>query len=133
VNWHRAVDQNDFLETLAGWVNGLMKKDPYKLIALICRYPKQAMELKDELERMISCEVRIGHRDQFSFEPGVIISNIHQIKGLEFDAVALINPSEEFYPSKNNESRNMIYVGITRAQEDLLIIGNNSFSKVLLS
>jgi superfamily I DNA/RNA helicase len=67
------------------------------------------------------------------FEPGVIISNIHQIKGLEFDAVALINPSEEFYPSKNIESRNMIYVGITRAQEDLLVIGTNSFSKVLLS
>ena len=133
LTWHRAVDQNDFLETLADWVNGLMKKDPYKLIALICRYPKQAMELKDELERMISCEVRVGHRDQFSFEPGVIISNIHQIKGLEFDAVALINPSEEFYPSKNIESRNMIYVGITRAQEDLLVIGNNSFSKVLLS
>ena len=132
VAWHRATDQNDFLETLADWVNGLVKKDPYKLIALICRYPKQAMELKDELEKMISCEVRIGHRDQFSFEPGVIISNIHQIKGLEFDAVALINPSEEFYPSKNIESRNMIYVGITRAQEDLLMIGRNSFSKVIL-
>ena len=82
---------------------------------------------------MISCEVRLGHRDQFSFEPGVIISNIHQIKGLEFDSVALIDPSEEFYPSKNIESRNMIYVGVTRAQEDLLVIGTNSFSKVLLS
>jgi DNA helicase II / ATP-dependent DNA helicase PcrA len=131
VMWHRSVDQNDFLETLAGWVNDLAKKDPYKLIALICRYPKQAMELKDQLEKMIFCETRIGHRDQFSFEPGVIISNIHQIKGLEFDAVALINPSEELYPSKNIESRNMIYVGITRAQEDLLIIGSNTFSKVL--
>jgi DNA helicase IV len=131
VVWHRAVDQNDFLETLSGWVNSLIKKDPYKLIALICRYPKQAMELKDELEKMISCEVRIGYRDQFSFEPGVMISNIHQIKGLEFDAVALINPSEELYPSKNVESRNMIYVGVTRAQEDLLIIGRDSFSKSL--
>ena len=131
VIWHRAVDQDDFLETLSGWINSLMKKDPYKLIALICRYPKQAMELKEELEKMISYDVRVGYRDQFSFEPGVIISKIHQIKGLEFDAVALINPSEEFYPSKNIESRNMIYVGVTRAQEDLLIIGSNSFSKVL--
>ena len=132
VVWHRAVDQNDFLETLSGWVNSLIKKDPYKLIALICRYPKQAMELKDELEKMISCEVRVAYRDQFSFEPGVMISNIHQIKGLEFDAVALINPSEELYPSKNIESRNMIYVGVTRAQEDLLVIGRDSFSKALL-
>ena len=131
VVWHRAVDHNDFLETLSGWVNSLIKKDPYKLIALICRYPKQAMELKDELEKMISCEVRVAYRDQFSFEPGVMISNIHQIKGLEFDAVALINPSEELYPSKNIESRNMIYVGVTRAQEDLLVIGRDSFSKSL--
>ena len=131
VVWHRAVDQNDFLETLSGWVNSLIKKDPYKLIALICRYPKQAMELKDELEKMISCEVRVAYRDQFSFEPGVMISNIHQIKGLEFDAVALVNPSEELYPSKNIESRNMIYVGVTRAQEDLLVIGRDSFSKSL--
>ena len=131
VIWHRAVDQDDFLETLSGWINSLMKKDPYKLIALICRYPKQAMELREELEKMISYDVRVGYRDQFSFEPGVIISNIHQIKGLEFDAVALINPSEELYPSKNVESRNMIYVGVTRAQEDLLLIGSHSFSKVL--
>jgi len=132
VTWHRAVDQNDFLETLAHWTNDLLEKDPYKLIALICRYPKQAMELKDELESMLSHEVRVGHRDQFSFEPGVMVSNIHQIKGLEFDAVALIDPSEKSYPGMNSESRNMIYVGVTRAQEDLLVIGKDSFSTVLL-
>jgi DNA helicase-2/ATP-dependent DNA helicase PcrA len=132
VTWHRAVDQNDFLETLAHWTNNLLEKDPYKLIALICRYPKQAMELKDELENMLSHEVRVGHRDQFSFEPGVMVSNIHQIKGLEFDAVALIDPSEKSYPGMNSESRNMIYVGVTRAQEDLLVIGRSPFSTVLL-
>ena len=132
VTWHRAVDQNDFLETLAHWTNNLLEKDPYKLIALICRYPKQAMELKDELENMLSHEVRVGHRDQFSFEPGVMVSNIHQIKGLEFDAVALIDPSEKSYPGMNSESRNMIYVGVTRAQEDLLVIGRSPFSAVLL-
>ena len=132
ITWHRAVDQNDFLETLARWTDDLMKKDPHKLIALICRYPRQAMELKDELKEMLSHEIRVGHRDQFSFEPGIIVSNIHQIKGLEFDAVALIEPSEQFYPGKNSESRNMIYVGVTRAQEDLLVIGNSPFSTVLL-
>lgn len=131
VTWHRAVDHNDFLEVLARWTSELTQKDPHKLIALICRYPKQAMVLKGELEEMLSHEVRVGHRDQFSFEPGVIVSNIHQIKGLEFDAVALIEPSEAFYPSKNNESRNMIYVGVTRAQEDLLVIGSSPFTAIL--
>ena len=130
ITWHRATDQNDYLETLASWTENLLKKDPYKLVALICRYPRQAMELKEELEAMISHEVRVGHRDQFSFEPGVIVSNIHQVKGLEFDAVALIEPSEESYPGKQSESRNMLYVGVTRAEDDLLVIGRNSFSTV---
>jgi len=129
--WHRAIDQNDFLETLASWANDLLNKDPYKLIALICRYPKQAMELKEELEKMLSHDVRVGYRDQFTFEPGVIVSNIHQVKGLEFDAVALIEPSEQFYPGNNSESRNMLYVGVTRAEDDLIIIGSSSFSTIL--
>ncbi len=130
ITWHRAKDHNDFLETLASWTEDLLKKDPYKLVALICRYPKQAMELKEELETMISHEVRVGHRDQFSFEPGIIVSNIHQVKGLEFDAVALIEPSEGSYPGKRSESRNMLYVGVTRAEDDLLVIGENPFSTV---
>ncbi len=130
ITWHRATDQNDYLETLASWTENLLKKDPFKMVALICRYPRQAMELKEELEPMISHEVRVGHRDQFSFEPGVIVSNIHQVKGLEFDAVALIEPSEKFYPGKQSESRNMLYVGVTRAEDDLLVIGRTPFSTV---
>ena len=131
VTWHRALDQHEFLETLSSWVNNLLEKDPYKLVAVICRYPKQAMELKEELEDMISYEIRVGHRDQFTFEPGVIISNIHQVKGLEFDAVALIEPSEQYYPNRHSESRNMLYVGVTRAEDDLLVIGSSPFSKLL--
>ena len=132
ITWHRAVDQNEFLGTLASWTENLLKKDPYKLIALICRYPKQAMELKEELEVMISHEIRVGHRDQFTFEPGIIVSNIHQVKGLEFDAVALIEPSERFYPGRRSESRNMLYVAVTRAEDDLLVIGSSPFSTLLL-
>jgi len=131
VTWHRAINHDEFLETLASWTNDLLQKDPYKLVALVCRYPKQAMELKEELEGMVSHEVRVGHRDQFTFEPGVIVSNIHQVKGLEFDAVALIEPSEHFYPEGQSESRNMLYVGVTRAEDDLLIIGKSTFSKIL--
>ncbi|SVB85507.1 uncharacterized protein METZ01_LOCUS238361, partial [marine metagenome] len=133
ITWHKATDQNDILETLVNWTNDLLNKDPYKLIALICRYPRQAMELKEELEKMILHEVRVGYRDQFTFEPGVIVSNIHQVKGLEFDAVALVEPSEQFYPNNNSESRNMLYVGVTRAEDDLLMIGSSPFSKVLFN
>ena len=89
------------------------------------------MELKEELEEYLPGEVRLGHRDQFSFEPGIMVTNIHQVKGLEFNSVALIEPDEENYPIRREESRNMIYVGITRAQDELLMATIKPFSRVL--
>jgi DNA helicase IV len=50
------------------------------------------------------------------------------VKGLEFDAVALIEPSEAHYPQRQTESRNMLYTAVTRAQDDLLLIGEQPFS-----
>ena len=88
------------------------------------------MELKEELEELLSGEVRLGHRDQFSFEPGIMVTNIHQVKGLEFDSVALVEPDEDNYPIRREESRNMIYVGITRTQDDLLLTTVKPFSRV---
>ena len=128
--WQRAENYIDLIETLADWSRGLLQADPYKLISLICRYPKQAMELKEELDAYLPGEVRLGHRDQFSFEPGILVTNIHQVKGLEFDSVALVEPDEENYPARKEESRNMIYVGITRTQEDLLLATIRPYSEV---
>ena len=128
--WFKADDKESLLENLVNWTNRLVAADPYKLIAIICRYPKQAMELKEELEEYLHGEVRLGHRDQFSFEPGVMVTNIHQVKGLEFDSVAMIEPDEDNYPIRREESRNMIYVGITRTQDDLLLTTIKPFSKV---
>jgi DNA helicase II / ATP-dependent DNA helicase PcrA len=129
--WKKVDNFVDLTEALADWSRGLLRADPYKLVALICRYPKQAMELKEEMEKYLPGEVRLGHRDQFSFEPGVLVTNIHQVKGLEFDSVALVEPDEENYPAKREESRNMIYVGITRTQEDLLLATIRPYSSVL--
>ena len=128
--WHKAEDREGMLENLVSWTEKLVKADPYKLIAIICRYPKQAMELKEELEEYLTGEVRLGYRDQFSFEPGIMVTNIRQVKGLEFDSVAMVEPDEENYPIRKEESRNMLYVGITRTQDDLLLTTVKPFSKV---
>jgi len=129
--WCQAQDEDEVLETLAEWVERWRVRDPMALLALICRTPKQAMQLLEDLKEMVPEGLRLGHRNQFSFEPGVIVTNVHQVKGLEFDAVALVEPSEENYPRHRTESRNLLYVAITRAQEDLLLVGKATFSEVL--
>jgi DNA helicase-2/ATP-dependent DNA helicase PcrA len=127
----RVEDRNELLESITQWVEDLQREDPNKLIALICRYPKQAMHLKEELEEMIPDGVRLGHRSLFSFEPGVIVTNIHQVKGLEFDSVCIVEPSEENYPHLRSESKNLLYVAVTRAQDDLLLIGEKAFTHLI--
>ena len=62
-------DKDELLETITHWVETVQAGKPNKLIALICRSPKQAMELKEDLDEMIPEGLRLGHRDQFSFEP----------------------------------------------------------------
>lgn len=128
--WHKAEDKVSMLEYLVEWAKRLITIDSNKLIAIICRYPKQAMEMKEEMEEYLPGQVRLGHRDQFSFEPGIMVTNIHQVKGLEFDSVAMVEPDEDNYPIKKEESRNMIYVGITRTQDDLLLATIKPFSRV---
>ena len=129
--WHRAKNRDDVLETLTEWVANIRAEDPLALVAVICRYPRQAMELKEELKDMIADGLRLGHRSQFSFGPGVIVTNVHQVKGLEFDAVCLVEPSEKDYPKHRSENRNLLYVAITRAQEEILLIGQEPYSKFL--
>ena len=59
---------------------------------------------------------------------GVVITTMHSAKGLEFDAVFLLEANEEFTPYKKavlpeevEEERRMFYVAMTRAREHLHI------------
>jgi DNA helicase IV len=60
--------------------------------------------------------VRRAARSDFSFQPGVVVSNVHQVKGLEFDGVLLVEPAEFGAPD-----RHLLHVAITRAADRLWV------------
>ena len=101
------------------FVNITDEVDPYSLSAIICRLPAQAEHLTQVLRRMGHSFVRWGHRDQFDFSPGVTVTNVHQVKGLEFRNVLIVNPTEAQYRAESEEDRNLLYVAITRAEQRL--------------
>ena len=68
----------------------------------------------------------------------VLLSTLHGAKGLEFPVVFLAGVSEGFLPLKTGaapadeaEERRLLYVGLTRAKEDLLVLYPSSPSSFL--
>lgn len=61
--------------------------------------------------------VRRADRGNFGFEPGIVVSNVHQVKGLEFDGVLLVEPADF-----GGYDRHLLHVAITRAAERLWVV-----------
>jgi hypothetical protein len=64
-----------------------------------------------------------GARDQFAIRHGVQLSTIHSAKGLQFPAVILVGVDQFPNPIAHDEEadRNLLYVGMTRAEEILIL------------
>ena len=83
-----------------------------------------------ELEQFVadlSLETPEDDADEFDEAGRVVLSTIHSSKGLEWDAVILLDLVEDRFPSRHalvrpedfEEERRLMYVACTRAREDL--------------
>lgn len=115
---------------VASWIKARQAENPNALSAVICRQPKEAQVLTEELRKLGLPSVRWGHREQFDFSPGVVITSIHQVKGLEFRNVLVIEATDENYPA-NEEGKNLLYVAATRAEVRLDFAGTKAPSPLL--
>lgn len=112
-------------ELIGKWIEKRIEENPHALSAVICRWPKQASRLVEVLKRKGYPFVRWGHRENFDFSPGVTVTNVHQVKGLEFRNVLIVNPTEAQFNSLNDEDRNLLYVAVTRAEVRLDFISKD--------
>ena len=75
----------------------------------------------------LSLETPEDDADEFDEAGRVVLSTIHSSKGLEWDAVILLDLGEDRFPSRHalvrpedfEEERRLMYVACTRAREDL--------------
>lgn len=91
--------------------------------AVVSRYKADADRVFEALKSSGILHVRRHERDDFSFEPGIVVTNAHQVKGLEFSAVLILNPSTGQYRD-DHENRMLLHVAITRAADHLWVVGH---------
>jgi len=100
-----------------------IEKRPKALVAVVCRYKADADRVFEELKLLGLLNLRRHERDDFSFHPGIVVTNAHQVKGLEFSAVMVVNPAAGHYRD-DRENRMLLHVAITRAADHLWIVGH---------
>lgn len=121
----RVDDEDERLEVLASWARRRWAESRSPHLCVVCGHRDEAKALAEALGPRLSAEglpVRWGHNRSFEFAPGLTVTNARQLKGLEFDGVTVVEPTNEAYP-ENEDGRRLLYTVVTRAQDDLLMVG----------
>jgi DNA helicase-2/ATP-dependent DNA helicase PcrA len=120
----------DAVAFLSEQLRELIQAEPRASVAVIARYPEQADLYFDGLTKGDVPKLRRVHEQDFSFSPGVDVTDIRQVKGLEFDYVILVEVTHSTYPA-DDESRHLLYIGATRAAHQLWVITSAAPSRLL--
>jgi DNA helicase-2/ATP-dependent DNA helicase PcrA len=120
----------DTLGFLAEALRAVMQEEPLASVAVIARYPEQADVYYQGLQQgEVPYLRRIAEQD-FPFRPGIDVTDVRQVKGLEFDYVILVEVSEESYPV-DPEPRHLLHIAATRAAHQLWVLTTGRPSPLL--
>jgi DNA helicase-2/ATP-dependent DNA helicase PcrA len=99
----------------------LMNEEPNASVAVVTRFPEQADVYFAGLTRAEVPRLRRIADQDFPFKPGIDVTDVRQVKGLEFDYVVLVEVNEGSYPT-DDEARHLLHIGATRAAHQLWVV-----------
>ncbi|HET9624988.1 MAG TPA: ATP-binding domain-containing protein [Kofleriaceae bacterium] len=130
VELHEFGDLGEAVAFLGDALRNLMAREPTASCAVIARHPEQADAYFDGLRRAEVPALRRVRRDEFNFQPGVDITDISQVKGLEFDYVVMVDVNATSYPDQH-WARHMLHIGVTRAAHQLWLVSTGDPSPLI--
>ncbi|MEC2861127.1 UvrD-helicase domain-containing protein, partial [Bacillus cereus] len=110
--------ENQFTE-IVKTVKHLQNAD-VKTIAVIGRTEDECRDIYVKLTNA-GLTVNVIEANQSKYEGGISVVPVYLAKGLEFDAVLLIDVDEEHYKNTKHDAK-LLYVGCTRSLHDLWIL-----------
>jgi DNA helicase-2/ATP-dependent DNA helicase PcrA len=126
----RFQDAGEAVAMLGDALRSLMGREPTSSVAVIARYPEQADLYHEGLMRAEVPAMRRVRRQDFPFTPGIDVTDVTQVKGLEFDYVIMIEAGAASYPA-TDEARHMMHIAMTRAAHQLWLLTTGAPSPLL--
>jgi len=120
VELFRFTDRGACVAFLADALQKLAQREPMASVAILTPSPEASALYLDGLSKNDLLPLRRVENQDFSFSPGVEVTEIEQAKGLEFDYVILVDVNDLDYPD-TAISRRRLHVGATRAVHQLWI------------
>jgi DNA helicase-2/ATP-dependent DNA helicase PcrA len=108
----------------------LMRREPLASVALLTPSLARAINWYDALDRSEVPSLSLVDDQDFSFAPGIEVTDIRASKGLEFDYVLLLDVDIENFPDSAN-ARHLLHVGATRAAHQLWFVSTGRPSSLL--
>lgn len=122
----------------------LKGKYNYKDIAIISRFKNQLKEIKNYLEKNNIPYKEIENDEELDFSDDCVkLLTMHLVKGLEFKVVMIVGLNDKYMPLRSFENefedvdfmesmdRRLLYVGMTRATEQLFLTSDGNPSKFI--
>lgn len=121
VELFRFTDHGASVAFLADALRDLQRAEPLASIAVLTGSTVHSALYYDGLNRGEVPRLRRVLDHEFSFAPGVEVTEIERVKGLEFDYVVLVEVSAHTYPDRP-AARRVLHVGATRAVHQLWLV-----------
>ena len=127
VDVFRFRERGAMVAFLADTLEDLSIREPLASVAVLARTQETAQIMFEGLQRTDLANMRFIRDQEFSFTPGIDVTDITQTKGLEFDTVLIVDADASTY-GPDIRSRQLLYVGVTRAAHQLWLLhcGNPS-------
>jgi DNA helicase-2/ATP-dependent DNA helicase PcrA len=99
-------------------------------VAVVARTEKQALELHEALTHA-GIETNLITSKQRVYRGGISVLPVYLTKGLEFDAVILMDVTAEHYETTLMDAK-LLYVGCTRALHELWLLVTGDISPLVI-
>ncbi|MFZ5442825.1 MAG: ATP-binding domain-containing protein [Myxococcota bacterium] len=113
---------------LASALKDLLDAEPHASVAVICANVETARRFFPLIEALPN--TRLVQRGEFTFLPGVDVTDVDSVKGLEWDYVVVPDVNAANWPG-TDEGRRRLHVAVTRASHQLWLLSPGTPSPLI--